>query len=403
MNLEIKIYKSSLFMIFCIVLLYLSLIDGIPYGSYIDDIIPLILGCIWLKGLFEKKKFTEERNMFYLLLIVLLIGLISNLYASVVGNIKNILMDLFSYMKIFFVYLGVAALLKNRTKAQKSIIECVGKLSKYFLILSFIFGILNLFGFVKLSQQVRFGINTFCFVYSNASQFGILVAVALGFVIMRGGRRIKFYEIIGLSTLLMTMKGMSIIIIAVYVGMNFFRTKKIKFWHILLMGVILLIALRYQLYTYLLNKTAPRAVLLKYGFVTANSYFPFGAGFGSYGSNIAGKYYSPLYVKYGFTDRLSLLYGENTALNDAYLAMILGQFGYIGTIVHYIIFLLIGKNILNAQRNNYKAFYITVSYFVCILGLSVMAGSLKGTIGQLMMIVIQLYCLNNKREGRIYA
>ena len=54
--------------------------------------------------------------------------------------------------------------------------------------------------------------------------------------------------------------------------------------------------------------------------------------------------------------------------------------------------------VLLEKRYNYKAFYITVAFFICIQGLSIMAGSLKGTIGQLMMMAIQLYCINNKGD-----
>lgn len=399
MNVQFKIYKRTLFLIVCIVLWYLSLLDIIPYAGLIDDFIPAIFGMIWIKSLLGKKQFSDEHIVFYILIIILIIGLFSNVYAGLVLNIKMIVIDLFSYTKIFFVYLGTSVLLENHKNAQRQLVKYIGKFAKIYLIISFIFGILNLFGIVNMTQQVRFGINSFSFIYSNPSQYGILVAVALGFILIDGGKQhIRLYEFIGMSVLLMTMKGMSLIIFAVYVVMSFLRTRKIRIWQIVLVTAVLLLVLRYQIYTYLLDSSAPRAMLLKYGFVTANSYFPFGSGFGTYGSDIAGKYYSSLYIKYGFTNRLSLLYGKETALNDAYLAMLLGQFGYIATILHYAIFVVIGKRILNTKRYNYKAFYITVAFFICIQGLSIMAGSLKGTIGQLMMMAIQLYCINNKGD-----
>lgn len=377
----------------------MSLIDIIPYVELIDDIIPFIFGIIWIKSMLEKKQFSDEYKVFILLMIILIIGVFSNIYAGLVLDKKMIILDMFSYIKIFLVYLGTAALLKNYENAQRQLIKYIGKFAKIFLIISFIFGVLNLFGIVNMSQQMRFGINTFSFVYANPSQYGILVAVAMGFILMGSDKQyIWIYEFIGMSLLLMTMKGMSLIILVVYIAMNFFRTRKIKIWQIVLILVGLLFVLRYQLYTYLLDSSAPRAILLKYGFITANSYFPLGAGFGTYGSDIAGKYYSSLYLKYGFTNRMSLLYAKETALNDAYLAMLLGQFGYIATILHYAIFVVIGKRILNTKRDNYKAFYITVAFFICIQGLSIMAGSLKGTVGQLMMMAIQLYCINNKGE-----
>lgn len=61
----------------------------------------------------------------------------------------------------------------------------------------------------------------------------------------------------------------------------------------------------------------------------AKDYFPLGVGLGRYGGDIAARYYSPIYVKYG----LNQIYGlgpNGHFLNDTFWPMILGELGIIG-------------------------------------------------------------------------
>jgi len=64
----------------------------------------------------------------------------------------------------------------------------------------------------------------------------------------------------------------------------------------------------------------------------ANSYAPFGAGFGRYGSFTASAYYSPEYVRLGFESifGLSSLPDRGNYLNDTQWPAIVGEAGWIG-------------------------------------------------------------------------
>ena len=195
----------------------------------------------------------------------------------------------------------------------------------------------------------------------------------------------------------MTLKGMSLIIVAVYVALILLRAKRVKLWHVLAVGSVLIIVLGYQFSTYLLDSTAPRAILLRYGTVTANTYFPIGSGFGTYGSDIAGKHYSALYYRYGFASRSVLLYGDRTALDDAYLAMIMGQFGWVATALMVYVFYQIGLKIIRFKITQSNEYYICLSLYACFIGMAIMAGSIKQSAGQLILFVIQLFFLRNER------
>ena len=62
-----------------------------------------------------------------------------------------------------------------------------------------------------------------------------------------------------------------------------------------------------QFETYFSNTATARSNFLRYGIYTMQRYFPLGSGFATYGTDSAVKYYSKLYVEYGFKD----VYGLN--------------------------------------------------------------------------------------------
>ena len=199
------------------------------------------------------------------------------------------------------------------------------------------------------------------------------------------------------------MKGMALIIAAVYVAMLLVVNKRIKLWQMILVGAVLAFVLRYQIYTYLLDETAPRAILIRYGAVTANTYFPFGGGFATWASDAAGKFYSPLYSRYGLNMRNAFIYdyAGGTALDDAYLGMAIGQFGWVGTVILGVVFWMIGEKLFKTRTSFDRAKYISIALFACFCGMAVMAGSIKGVPGQLMLLAIQIFCLmNSEKLGR---
>jgi hypothetical protein len=143
------------------------------------------------------------------------------------------------------------------------------------------------------------------------------------------------------------------------------KRKTIKARYLIFIGISLFIIGFPALQGYLFTFTAPRAILLKYGFITANTYFPLGAGFATYGSDMARRYYSLLYWKYEFNTRFAMSQLDGRLLDDNYFAMIIGQFGWFGFIIFlsilYKIYVKINQS--NAKRVE-KA--ITVSVIITI-------------------------------------
>ena len=397
-----KIYISDVLILLIPILLVLSMFGNIPYSSNFDEVAAL-LGLIYLiAGLRKKHIRALVRKDYLSIFSIIIIGLLGNIFIGLVRNPSYIINDMFSFSRIFLVYLGSVAFLEDRHSCVRRVSKILGKFSEFFIYIAFVCGVLNIVGIVDMSTSVRFGIRSFNFIFSNASQFGIFVGAALALCIISGCSN-KITELMGVLVLIMTAKGTSLIIVSVYLLLRLFLRRSIKWWHVLLIIIGLAAVLRFQIQEYILNDAAPRALLLYYGIITATRFFPLGAGFATYGSNMAAVHYSPLYYEYGFHLRKALAVynlqtGEGTYLNDTYLGMVLGEFGFIGTLIFVIFFYRIWKKINRSSSIEQKSKQIIIAIFVCLCGSFVMLGSIKNAPGQILMFTIALFIALEKQK-----
>lgn len=84
------------------------------------------------------------------------------------------------------------------------------------------------------------------------------------------------------------------------------------------------------------RNAAARSLLTMDSVAVANEHFPLGAGFGRYGSYMAGVHYSPEYVRLGFNRVYGLEPGSKTGsgayLTDTAWPAIIGEGGYLGAV-----------------------------------------------------------------------
>lgn len=115
--------------------------------------------------------------------------------------------------------------------------------------------------------------------------------------------------------------------------MTVLKTRTVVF-----MAVIVLLLGTFQIQTYLMNVNAPRYLFFYYGGKTANTYFPLGSGFATFGSDQAARNYSRLYYQYGFNSLFGMNTKDGSFLSDTFWPMAIGQFGWIGSILYILIY-----------------------------------------------------------------
>ena len=384
-----------------VVVMLIAYYSALPFASFFDDFAALIMLLVTIVGLLRRRKLDSfDAKVITLLALLMVLGLASSLIYGIQNNSLFWANDAFSFLRIYMVYFGTVVLLRGCSKNTIMSAKILSKFSKWFIVFAFIFAILNYMGIVNMYNSMRFGIKSYSFFFSSPSQLGIVIGVSLAFIIM-SNERSKIIEMLGFLVLVMTTKGTSLIILAVYLLLNFFAKRKIKWWHIGVVAVVLFFVLQFQIESYIIDQNAPRAILLIYGFRTALTFFPLGAGFATYGSNMAAVHYSPLYHEYGFAARKAFTFFEAedgttiTYLNDNYLAMVLGEYGFIGTVLQISIMYLFGKRILSAGRRDSDSRNIILALFICLCGASIMTGSIKNATGELIFILLGLYFSQN--------
>lgn len=103
------------------------------------------------------------------------------------------------------------------------------------------------------------------------------------------------------------------------------------------------------------------------GLKIANDHFPFGTGFGTFGTNISYKNQSQLYNIYNSLNYSHLMNYGYATMSDVYWPSIYVQFGYIGMIVYVILIIQICKDLLNnAMLNNRCKFSILLILFYMV-------------------------------------
>ncbi|MGN1134507.1 MAG: hypothetical protein ACI4RN_08670, partial [Oscillospiraceae bacterium] len=145
-----------------------------------------------------------------------------------------------------------------------------------------------------------------------------------------------------------------------------------------------------DLQTYFLGEASVRKSMLEGGIKVANEYFPLGSGFATYGSEMASRYYSKIYIDFGW--RYSWALGESsTYMNDNFFASIIGQFGWIGFVLYlyalYNLFKSVNKT-FNAKRTR----ILSIATILTIVAVMIGSASAKSMMGVNTFAVLGLVC-----------
>ncbi len=109
-----------------------------------------------------------------------------------------------------------------------------------------------------------------------------------------------------------------------------------------------------------------RPAMMVTAFLILLDYFPFGCGFGTFGTFVSGEYYSKTYAEYNI-DKLYGLSKEYPAfIADAFYPE-LAQFGIVGVILYFWYWFWVVKKGMKIQKTNPRDFLLVISIFIFFL------------------------------------
>lgn len=385
------IYKRSGLVSIIILLLCLEFVfmDKIPYINYTDEIVGVIsIIYIFPHAIYAIQSEKKFYNIAGLLVIVCLLGFIGNGVSKICPSFFAEAVDCLGVVKALVCFIFIYNYLDSTNACR--VARTFRTISKIFLWCASFFGLISIFIDIGMSGEERYGLKAYSFVFEHAHMLAIAGMCALLIIALTTSRTRELYTYIVLMCLcqLLTTKGPSIIwTVIVFIMMRYYvNHKKIKIWLIVVFIIVGVALGEYQILNYILNNTAPRAILLKYGIVTANNYFPLGAGFATYGSEMSKVYYSKLYYEYGFNNIWGLTQDGGMFLNDNYWPMLIAQVGYIGAALFaFIYYMFFSRTQRLCEDRMIRAIYI--SNFIYIIIHSLGSAILTGMEGVLMFVI----------------
>ena len=178
------------------------------------------------------------------------------------------------------------------------------------------------------------------------------------------GKRDYIYLIFVFGALLcntsMKAYGSIALILIVYVWC-FKRRKKLKIRNLTVMVLALMVLgwgeVKYYLIEGIAN-SAPRAMLMKYGLDVALNVFPFGTGWGTFGSHYAAKIYSPVYIALGWKNHFTVGEDKYYFLNDIFWPTVYTETGLIGFVFFMLAMILLYFLISRVYSIDYRKYAI---------------------------------------------
>lgn len=335
-------YKAFLAFVYFFVF-YWWAVDVLPVLNYSDELLTIIGGILAIKKILDNNLRIKKNKFGYYKYIVLLclIGIASSLFFRYQKFMPSFL-DFLAIVKFWFVMYFSSYVFKVDifSVKYKSIKKHITLIETILIILLLADYVLHIFPTVG----DEFGIRSEQLFYRHPSAFSCIGAflASISFILIKYNK--KYWRQFALA-LLITLTSLrvravaAIIFFIVLYYLVYIRKRKITGkTFVLFLPVILVLAwdkINYYFFTPALGRTARR------GFVEtapriANDHFPLGAGFATFGSNMSGVYYSPIYYMYGLSNIYGLSEDNLLFVSDSYWPMILGQFGWIGLIVNII-------------------------------------------------------------------
>ena len=338
--------------------------------AYVDEVFAL-LGVVFVLylGLNRTKKLTVTKNTLWIVL-ALLIFVICGLLANVIYQYQPmnlVLKDLYVNLK-FFLSVITGFYLFRYIHPEKERILWHTKICTLFLFLLLLIDIIfNIFP----GNGYRYGIKIRSLIFGHVTYMAAVCVFLLSIFMFHYEKRNRHYIIMALILLLSTTRGKALAGGAAYIIVLYFvvlKQQKIKLWHMLLIGLLgLYIAWDQISFYYIeLSGQSARSVLTQTSFEIMKDYFPIGTGFGTFGSDVAGEYYSPVYIKYGLNGIYELREGAGF-FSDTFWPIIIGQTGFIGTICYLAVLLRLFLRIIKVRIVNRKVYAAALFIFIYLL------------------------------------
>ncbi len=374
--------------IIAILLTVFVLIELFLNGSYLDEVMALV--SIAYLILFNRKINKYDIITFAILMVITVLGLISNWYSGVDVSMRSIGVDAVTQVKVISAFFFTKYFLNNKEK--QATIELFVPVAKLFSISAFVCAVVSQFADIGMTADARYGLKCFNFIFDFNFQYIATFILLLGSMVcsqrMSPKEKHRYY-IISVIAIMLNLKSQALLFGFLFLFLWYVlkKYKKLNIVALALIAVGIFFLGQYQIDNYLTKDGTARNVFYEYAVENANTYFPFGSGFATYGSPEAAKNYSPLYYLYGFDEVWGMSPDYKAFLTDTYWASVLGQFGWIGMLLMIIVYLRVFRSMTSLSFSTEQRAFLYAAfaqYVIHAIGAGIITSS-PGVIGFMAM------------------
>lgn len=313
---------------------------GLSYSliNYFDDFVGIILFFTFINKLCKKKIILL--NVEKIILICQIIFVLCGLVSSIVYRIQPLslsLSDSYICSKFVVYYFGARAIFGNKI-ATNFLYKNYNTEARNVAVLFFLLGLNDFFlhPIFKTYEYRYFG-NSIGLMFPHPTYLAVACCTFI-FILVANMKYAKknIYFILMLSIItILTFRTKAIASILVILLMYLLFVKfKVKSKILLgAIGAFGIYKIAYDQFDfYFVTLVSARFILMRDGIKLAQNYFPLGTGFGTFGSNIAATYYSPLYYKLGYASIMHMSPGNIDFLSDTFWPIVITQAGFIGSV-----------------------------------------------------------------------
>lgn len=391
------VYDFLVIVVFTVVIFQNPLMQISSAFRYVDEIL-FILSIIYIIATIVRKHRLDKQyaKMFVIMLLIIGLGLVSNKFSDVERTAVMIIFDIVFLLKDFICFIAAAMYFHEYGFSRRQM-NLLTKEVHLILWIAFICMCISQVVNIGMTYKVRYGIKCFKFIYSNPgmwSQYCIIFLLILTAELQYQNlnRKRKLYFGMLIVVWLASVRSRAFAIIAVWLllmvigkkindgmALNKRNVKKsikafLKPQYMIAAGIAMLALGWSQIQKYFGDTAVTaRNLLVQGGISIMRDYFPLGSGFGTFGTEIAAKYYSPLYYKYGLNSFWALTEG-GSELVDCYWPAIGAELGVVGVLLMALLIIALIKKMVKDSKGKKYFLIVSLTYSVYLLMSSTATG-----------------------------
>ncbi|MDD6594886.1 MAG: hypothetical protein PUE27_00055 [Sharpea porci] len=335
----------------------------LPFFGYTDEIIALSAISLFFIEL-KKRNFVIYLSKYgyaWLIFVFLVAGILGNTIYKFQPILSVAIPSLFLSIKFWLAVYTGTVLFRN-LNIQKDAGHIYLHIRFTIMLFSVLFVVDNIVHIFP--ANVRYGLRSTQLFYGVPTGFAAVCAFIFALLtiirpyVKRTG---KWYLILALlmTSTLRSKAFAAVFAFGLIYYFTYIREKKITIKTLILFVPLVFLMVQDQIEYYFfsnIQSDSARYQLLTTSFKIMKDYFPIGTGFGTFGSYMSAKNYSPLYQMYGISNVNGLIKGAAYFVSDSFWPMIAGETGIVGLIAIIAVLCLMVVKIQKIKQWN-KAMY----------------------------------------------